>query len=263
MGWGRIVPAALLGPLVFWIATREAVPAYLIGVPTFAAIGAGELYRLLWQHGHRPLWPLGGLLAVAIGADAVLTEWRLFPHLVVGATFAALLWYTFRLDQRGTLLDWTLTLAPPLYTGGLLGYYGLLRRQPDGALWVPMVLLCIWAADSAAYAIGRRWGRHKLAPRLSPGKSVEGGIAGVVGAAGCGAVVAAVTGRPLVLLVGLGLVVGVAGLAGDLAESWIKRQLGAKDSSRLLAEHGGMLDRLDSLLGAGMVAYYYLIAFGG
>jgi phosphatidate cytidylyltransferase len=149
--------------------------------------------------------------------------------------------------------------------GALLGYYALLRERPDGAYWVQLVLGCTWAADTGAYLVGRRWGRTKLAPTLSPGKSVEGALGGLAGATGLAIVVALLApgpGRAPPVLVGLGLLVGVAGLTGDLVESWIKRQLGAKDASGLLLGHGGLLDRMDSLLAAGMVAYYYLATVG-
>jgi phosphatidate cytidylyltransferase len=158
-----------------------------------------------------------------------------------------------------------LTVVPPLYVGGLLAYYVWLRGLSGNAYWVLLVLGLTWAADIAAYFCGRRWGRTKLAPALSPGKSVEGAVAGVVGAVVLAGVVGLAVPPPYggrVGLVGLGLVVALAAIVGDLAESFVKRQLGAKDSSHLLSGHGGVLDRMDSLLAAGLVAYLYLLALG-
>jgi phosphatidate cytidylyltransferase len=263
--WRRGLPALVLAPLLLWAATREVVPAYLIAVAIFALVGSAELYRLFGKAGYRPLWPLGlGLTLVLALVPA--TAPGFLVHAQAAVVAISLAWVAFRREQGHGLLDWALTLVPALYVGGLLGYYPLLRQLPDGAFWVPTVLGCTWAADIAAFAIGRRWGRTKLAPTLSPGKSVEGAIAGGVAAVLLATALAATLpapGRSAPLMMGLGLVVAAAGLIGDLAESFVKRQLGAKDSSGLLLGHGGLLDRLDSLLGAGMVAYFYLVAVGG
>jgi phosphatidate cytidylyltransferase len=150
--------------------------------------------------------------------------------------------------------------------GALLGYYALLRQRTDGVFWVQLVLGCTWAADTGAYLVGRRWGRTPLAPKLSPSKSVEGAFGALAVSTALALVVALLApapGRSVPLLLGLGLLVGAAGITGDLVESWIKRQLGAKDASSLLLGHGGLLDRMDSLLATGMVAYYYLATLGG
>src|SRR3954470_19518627 len=119
MPWRRIIPAAFLGPLLLWAASWDAVPYYLWTVGIFTAVAVAELYRLLLQHGYRPLWPLGGALAVLLATDAGLTEWHLASHALIVGTFATLLWLAFRPHGDGTLLDWALTPVPPLYVGGL------------------------------------------------------------------------------------------------------------------------------------------------
>jgi len=263
--WRRGLPALVLAPLLLWAATRDVVPTYLLAVGLFALVGTAELYRLLGKAGHHPLWPLGLGLALVL-AVVPATAPALLAHAQAAAVAIILAWVAFRRESGRGLLDWALTLAPALYVGGLLGYYPLLRELPDGAFWVQTVLGCTWAADIAAFAVGRRWGRTKLAPALSPGKSVEGAIAGGAAAVLLAVVLATAMpapGRSASVMMGLGVLVAVAGLIGDLAESFLKRQLGAKDSSGLLLGHGGLLDRLDSLLGAGMVAYFYLSAVGG
>jgi len=147
-----------------------------------------------------------------------------------------------------------------------LGHLVLLRDIPDhGRLALFAVLLAIFADSTAAYLVGRAIGRHKLAPAISPGKSVEGFVAGTIAAV-------AVTfftlyeERDTFLSIWQALVLGIAVAAaeplGDLFESAIKRDLQVKDSGRLLAGHGGMLDRVDSLLFAGPVAVYVILAFG-
>jgi phosphatidate cytidylyltransferase len=262
----RVVPAAILGPLILWLAGHDPVPTYLLGLGLCVIVGGAELYRLLWRAGQRPAWPIGMALALMLVVDAGLygTRWSL--HLTVLAALAALAWVTFRPPRPDGLADWGLSIAPALYVGGLLAYYVLLRQVEHGGFWVQTVLICTWAADIAAYLVGRQWGRTKLAPTISPGKSVEGTAAGV-GAALTAALALSLIGPPALrapgLFVGLGILLGVAGLVGDLLESFIKRQVGAKDASGLLLGHGGLLDRLDSLLMTGMVGYWYITLLGG
>jgi phosphatidate cytidylyltransferase len=120
---------------------------------------------------------------------------------------------------------------------------------PYGLAWVMAVILATWAGDSAAYLAGRAFGRHKLAPVVSPGKTVEGAIGGLLAAMVVSAAVFAVSGVMNAWFGALvGLVIGVSGQFGDLSESFLKRQAGVKDSGDLIPGHGGMLDRVDALL---------------
>ena len=131
-------------------------PTYLIAVSLFALVGTAELYRLLGKAGYRPLWPLGlGLTFVLAVVPATAPVF--LAHAQAASVALILAWVAFRREPGRGLLDWALTLAPALYVGGLLGYYPLLRELPDGAFWVQAVLGCTWAADIAAFAIGRRW----------------------------------------------------------------------------------------------------------
>ena len=125
------------------------------------------------------------------------------------------------------------------------------------------MLLAVWAGDAAAYFIGFLFGRHKLAPTVSPGKTWEGLIAGT--AATIGVTFIALYKSNFLSIpesLALGIVIAVAAPLGDLFESAIKRDMGVKDSSRLLAGHGGLLDRLDALLFSWVAAYYVIAAFG-
>jgi phosphatidate cytidylyltransferase len=155
---------------------------------------------------------------------------------------------------------WLLPPALLIYAGWLGRYLGVLRNENHGLAWVLLALLVTFASDTGAYAAGRLLGRHALAPKLSPSKTIEGVIGGVIAAA----IVALLLGRllsigrsPILLLV-LGLAVSVAAQLGDLGESALKRRLGIKDAGFLIPGHGGLLDRLDSLLVAGAVVYYAL-----
>ncbi|NMB11104.1 MAG: phosphatidate cytidylyltransferase [Firmicutes bacterium] len=144
-----------------------------------------------------------------------------------------------------------------LFYGAILpGHFLLLRSEPQGFALLLMVVLGTWATDTGAYFIGIRWGRHQLAPRVSPNKSVEGACGGILLAAW---ITQYINSRlQLGLMPGwlMGLVVGVAAVIGDLFESALKREAGVKDSGWILPGHGGVLDRIDSLLFSVPVVYY-------
>jgi phosphatidate cytidylyltransferase len=137
-----------------------------------------------------------------------------------------------------------------------------LRQFGDGLAWIWVALLSTWGADSLAYFTGRTIGRTKLWPRHSPRKTWEGLIGGIVGGM-VGAILAAlVFDLRLSTVIVIGAIIPIAGLFGDLSISMMKRQVGVKDSSNLLPGHGGVLDRLDSLLFVGIVVYYYALWVG-
>ena len=151
-------------------------------------------------------------------------------------------------------------LGAVAYVGVLGAHWVLLRGEPDGRSWIIVVLAVTFATDTGAYAVGRLVGRHKMAPRISPGKTWEGAAGGY--AAGVAAAVIA----PLALgiepsvagLVTIALTLPAAAEAGDILESALKRRIGVKDASQLLPGHGGLLDRMDSLLVAGPLLYWLL-----
>lgn len=124
------------------------------------------------------------------------------------------------------------------------------RREPGGAGLAFALLGIVWAADAAAYFTGRAWGRHRLAPRISPGKSWEGLAGGLAGAAGAGALAALWCPLSVWVLMPLAVATAAFSVIGDLVESRLKRRAGAKDSSRLIPGHGGLLDRIDSITAA-------------
>lgn len=150
-----------------------------------------------------------------------------------------------------------------VYVGGLMGFLIAVRMWKGGEDFLMMLLIIIWAGDSFAYFAGKSFGRHKLSPTVSPNKTWEGAVAGFVFGIAA-AVVCKFTFIPEVQLVhaiGLGAIVGIAGQIGDLCESIVKRAAKVKDSGGLIPGHGGMLDRVDSLLFGAPAMYYYLSFF--
>jgi phosphatidate cytidylyltransferase len=258
----RLVVAAVGLPLVlgmlwlggWWLFTILAIAAW-IGVHEFVttarplrplapAVYAGVLLALLGARMGGAVWLLGGFLATFVFAFVlhVLSSTRAPTTAAVGSTILGSAWI-----------------------GLGLGFLLLLRQLPDhGRLISFTVVLAAWAAATFAYFGGRMLGRHKLAPRLSPGKSWEGLLVGA--AAGIFvAFIALYDTRDKYLSVWqaivLGLVIVLAELMGDLFESSLKRDLEVKDTGRLLGGHGGMLDRIDGLLFAAPAAYFLVLAF--
>ena len=170
----------------------------------------------------------------------------------------------FLRDWRASLNRWALAIGGSLWLGLLLSFYASLyfRHQPDPArqgFWLVIaVFVTIWIGDTAAMFAGMRFGRHRFFPRISPKKTMEGAVAELLAST----VFFSIAG--LYLHIGfphnvvLGLLIGVAAEIGDLVESQIKRTAGVKDTSQLIPGHGGVLDRIDSLLPVGALVYYYL-----
>jgi phosphatidate cytidylyltransferase len=233
------------------------------------AFAAFEARSMLRSGGYRPLDVALFGAAVLLPLDAWLRpgEWLLGNDgllLLTVILLASLVAMLFRPTERG-MVDWAVSLGLALYIGGLMQFYFPLRRLPTEVpgFWVMALLGLSWVCDSAAFFVGRAFGRTPLAPRISPRKTVEGAVAGVLGATLAGLLIGLVAGQPVLLLAGYGLAVALATIAGDLVESLLKRQTGVKDSGVLIPGHGGLLDRMDSLLFCAPVAVLYLRAFVG
>lgn len=237
-----------------------------LGVALVAAalvVGLFEFFSLLRARGIRPLRWTGFVLAVALFLDIAGPTW----HPVPLAPLGALLLLTFTL-WRGADLESVkaaaATLLGAVYLGALGGTIAALRLLPspeEGSWGIVLLLVIVISSDTFAFFFGHALGRHRLAPALSPGKSVEGAIAGLAGGV-LGALAVRHLGLPTLPLAHallLGGAVAAMGIVGDLDESLLKRWAGVKDSGTLFPGHGGMLDRLDSLLFGAPVLYYYFL----
>ncbi len=225
------------------------------------AIALREFYRMALPKQRR----LEASLAVAAGilcsAGVVYTQSAAFLLMsIVLPCLALALVYLFHFQDMQTVIrDLAISLLGLLYIPLLLSHAVLLRILPAGRDWIFLVLLVVMASDSLAYFVGRQWGRHRLYEAVSPKKTIEGSLAGLFG----GVLGAAISKLWFftelssidVLLIGIGI--GAFSQLGDLFESLLKRSFGVKDSGALVPGHGGLLDRLDSLLFAFPVTYYY------
>jgi len=168
-------------------------------------------------------------------------------------------------DVKAAAAEAALFFFGVIYIPYLLGYLVLLRGHPLGVKWILLIMFIVMSCDSAAYFVGCRYGKRRLYPEVSPKKSVEGSLGGLAGSL-AGAMIARLTffaelsvGDALLAA----LLIGVLGQVGDLFESLIKRSCGVKDSGTIFPGHGGILDRLDSILFASPVAYYYALLVAG
>ena len=241
----------------------------------FAIVLAGiEAFRLLTAAGHHSMPALGIVLAVVVGLGDAVKELPGGSGLLLAALGIVLVGTgaLTRMDPREGLAIFATTTFGALYVG-LLGFIARLADTgspvdrtallgwlgPERA-WIIALILIVWAFDTFAYFVGRRFGRHAFMAHISPSKTIEGVAGGLVAAAIVGAVFVALLGRPWLAGLVFGIVLAVAAQAGDLAESMLKRAAGAKESGTLIPGHGGMLDRVDSFLFAAPVAYFYVVS---
>lgn len=265
-GLKRILTAAVLAPAaiaaVAW-APEGLFAGLLFGV---AAVAQWEFYDLLPASRPYRWWGMGaaGALAAAFCLPPAQVAAAALLVLVV-AGVGMLLRSLPERDAEGVAGGWLGIFYPAL----LLELLVLTRRAAGGREWILILLGVVWLGDTAAYYVGRKWGRRPMAPRLSPKKTWEGAAASLGAAVVAGGVLAWVlfdrwgsgaqsASGMAALGAGLGVALNVAAQAGDLVESGLKRAAGVKDSGRLLPGHGGMLDRIDALLLAVPVLWWFL-----
>lgn len=239
------IPFAILICIAAWEFARL---FQAVGVQASGSLAVAGVLLILAARAYR--------LDLAAAALAVSVAAALVFHLVA---------YERGRDQAAT--DFVATAAAMVYLGWIGAYLFDLRGLPGGIWWFLLCLGPVWISDSAAYYVGRSFGRHKMAPRLSPKKSWEGYIASAVGGMLGGMGLAAVFSATSILRVPLwqgallGFLMGTLPTLGDLGESMIKRQAGIKDSGGLIPGHGGAFDRIDSWLWAAAVGYYFIVWF--
>ncbi len=260
----RIITALILVPLVAWGIYALPSMYFALFFGLISMVGVWEWTHLMQLHSAA----LRALYAV-IAIGMLATIWFLLPRyslLILVICSLASVWWLIAIYLTRTYQDSTRQSAL------LKGIIGLLILVPAwtalvylqghpayGPRYVFFLLLLIWAADTGAYFSGRRWGKHKLAPRVSPGKTwegVAGGMTLVVVVATMGATVMVGGNRDwqvVIALVALSMLVAAISVVGDLTESMYKREAGVKDSGRLLPGHGGVLDRIDSITAAAPV----------
>jgi phosphatidate cytidylyltransferase len=229
----------------------------------FSFIGIYEFYRMALPERTLEVWPaaLCGALMSFIpfsGGD------RLALACITGFFLAFALLFLFRIrDITTAARDIAYAVLGFLYIPFLLMHLVMLHRTTYGWQWLLVIMLIVMTNDSAAYYTGCAFGRHRLYPLVSPKKSIEGALGGVAGSI-CGTLLARFTFFPQLPLADAlvtAVVIGILGQTGDLFESLLKRSFGVKDSGSIIPGHGGVLDRLDSIIFAAPAMYYYVMYF--
>lgn len=239
-------------------------------VPTTVLISAmswlccSEFYRIVRMGGRMPNEFIG-LSAAVLYPIVALVRPESASAVTLLLMLACGIWYV--LTPRANISDAAITLFGAVYTGLLLSSIVSIRMSApglDGALLTLGTMGSVWINDAFAYFVGSRFGKHKLAPRISPNKSWEGLIGGLVGSVLIWFILVALNVQNITWPVALiaGVLCGLSGVVGDLFESRLKRSVGVKDSGNIMPGHGGLLDRTDSMLFACMMALFVL-RFGG
>jgi phosphatidate cytidylyltransferase len=260
----RVFSAIVLIPLV--AAVVYAGGWILAGALLVVVVRAAyELFALMGEAGYRPALAVSALIMAAFLVVARFPELHLVGAVLAASVIGSLIWQLLRPPEGHPTQSWALTLGAALWLGWLISHFVMLRDLSPpfglglGTRWLVLAFLVTWVNDSAAYFVGKAIGRHPCAPYLSPKKTWEGTIAGWLG----GVAATILLGYWLVDLpwahgLALGVLVATVAPFGDLAKSMVKRQMEVKDFSALIPGHGGMFDRIDSLLFVVPVVYYYL-----
>ena len=257
----RVITALLGLPLlvaVVWF--DKPLPWFTVFIAIWGLLAAYEFYRLVGVSRIYSLTVFGLLFTLLIIISPHYPSPFAAPLLVTLVVVLPLIWLVLRQRVEGAFTGWAWMVVGFLYVGWMLSFLVDLRLEA-GRNWVFFALFTTFGSDSAAYFIGRVLGRHRLAPRISPHKSWEGAIGGLLGAAAMSLLFTLSTPLQITLSIGQGIIlallVSIFGQIGDLAESLLKRNTGAKESGTVFPGHGGFLDRMDSVVFAGITVYLY------
>jgi phosphatidate cytidylyltransferase len=263
---GKRLATALIGIPVVILAVwfDKPLPWLTVLAALAGLLAVHEFYRITGVNKARPLAIAGMVWTLLFIVRPHCPDARSLPVLLTCGVVFSLIVPVFLKEKEGAWQHWAWMAAGALYAGWLLSLLVALRLEA-GRDWVFLAIFATFASDTAAYFTGRAIGRRKLAPRISPGKTWEGAAAGLIGAVIISLLFTLDTPMQLPLsyakAVILGALISVFGQLGDLAESLLKRNTGAKDSGGLMPGHGGLLDRLDSVLFAGAAMYFFFIIF--
>ena len=263
----RVKSALVFVPLLLLISWLGGI-VYFLAILVILGIGTWEYWRLLKTLGYDVSFPL-----MLVGVELLLilrqvsgftaTEWALLA-ILLGSAIISLVRYS-KIEAQA-VLTFGLHVSGILYLGWLGGYFLSLSALPKGNWWVMVTLALVWMADLGGYIFGTKWGKHKMSLRLSPRKTWEGYLGGVIFAVLSGLILSLALRLvlpELALWEGavMGLVIAWLTPFGDLFISMLKRAAGVKDSGTLIPGHGGILDRADTWLWAMMLGYYLVLAF--
>jgi phosphatidate cytidylyltransferase len=256
--WG--IPLVIVA---IWFSRPEySFPLFTVLAGIWGLLAVLEFYRMTGVTKLMPLTVFGATMTVLFIVYPHCTFSFVIPFLLTATVALSLIMLVFLRQRDGIFAGWAWMIGGILYVGWLLGLLVTLRLEA-GRDWLYLALFATFGSDTTAYFVGRFFGRYKLAPGISPGKTWEGAIAGLVGGVIISLLFTLDTPLQLPLhywqAILLGVLISVFGQFGDLTESLLKRNTGVKDSGNLMPGHGGLLDRTDSVVFAGAVVYCYAL----
>jgi phosphatidate cytidylyltransferase len=261
----RVAIVLFITPFLVWI-IADGNWLYTIAITTILSLASIEYGSMFRRAGFKPSLPMLVFGVIALVISRFLWGFKSLPLLLAVLFLLTQVWHMVDYERgaQHSATDFAISSAGILYIGLIGSYLISLRRLPEGEWWFLITFLSIWIADSAAYLAGKAFGRRQLTPRLSPNKTWEGYLAGVIfGAVGTMGFtilwrIGAGPQTNLTLLRGLtvGALISIFAPLGDLGVSMIKRELQVKDSGSSVPGHGGVLDRIDSWLWAGVLGFY-------
>lgn len=232
-------------------------PVLFVTLLCVSMIGMQELYKVMKVREESfQVLEIAGYLAAVLYYGAVYLDFDRYGMMAVIFALILLMFVYVFTYPRFRAEQIMAAYFGVIYVAVMLSFIYLTRNLPDGKFLVWLIFLCSWGCDTCAYCVGMLIGKHKMAPVLSPKKSVEGGVGGVAGAALLGVAYAAATNGPMMeyaVICGVGALIS---MVGDLAASAIKRNQGIKDYGKLIPGHGGILDRFDSVIFTAPVIYF-------
>ncbi len=256
----RIITALVALPIVLLITLLAPTLWFAVVVTAIAGISLWEFYAMVLPPQRKSVNNFAVAAGVVVFVTNVYFTQMLMPVCAILFISCALYFLWSYQDLQTVISELGLVLLAWIYLPFLLSHMVLLHALPDGSLWVLLVLIMTMVCDSSAYFVGTAFGKHRLYPAISPKKSIEGAVGGLVGS-----VIAALAAHLWLLpqtswldCIIIGVLAGIFGQLGDLFESMLKRYSGCKDSGAIFPGHGGMLDRIDSLLFSFPVVYAYL-----
>jgi phosphatidate cytidylyltransferase len=262
----RLITSAIGIPLLI-VCVWAGNPWFTGAVGILLAFAGFEFYRIASHLQFKPLAYFGILVIVLLIFSSYFTDQSGKLLIITGATIVSLVWVLLRPKQENAFNSWAWTMGGILYIGLLFSYWQDIRNLENGMLWIFVSALAIIACDTTAFFIGRTWGKHRMAPSISPNKTWEGAIAGLA-ASIFATVVLGIAFKIFISLdidywqmVVLGIIIGVFSQVGDFIESLLKRNGGVKDSGKFFPGHGGVLDRIDSFTLVGACMFFFISYF--
>lgn len=257
----RVVTSLICVPVLLaavWVGS----PWLVIVVALASLLGTFEFYRLSNSAGWNPFSSLGLLFVLLFILNAYFGDERTTMPLISGVVILSLIRLLWCADKGKAFTNWVWSIGGIFYIGWTMSHFVLLRGLEDGRSWILVVFLVTFASDTCAFFIGRALGKRRLAPAISPAKTWEGAFGGVIGAITIMVILHPILGLAEISYAGLiilAVLISVFAQLGDLAGSMLKRAAGVKEAGKLIPGHGGILDRMDSLIFTVVVVYYYVV----